>query len=72
MNRQAFFSLNRCLKYTSSIKPVRNYAIPAGTLDVGGIYPPIATPFNKNEDIDYTRLKENMDIWSKIPFKGII
>ena len=47
--------------------------VKAGTpakLDLGGIYPPIATPFDDNEEISYDKLKENLDIWNKIPFRG--
>ena len=39
-------------------------------LDIGGIYPPIATPFSENEDVDYDKLGENLKKYAKIPFKG--
>lgn len=39
-------------------------------LDLGGIYPPIATPFNSDETIAYDKLQANMDIWNRIPFRG--
>ena len=39
-------------------------------LDISGIYPPIATPFNSDESIAYDKLQANMDIWNKIPFRG--
>ena len=39
-------------------------------LDIGGIYPPIATPFSANEDVDYDKLGENLKKYAKIPFKG--
>ncbi|XP_060064537.1 4-hydroxy-2-oxoglutarate aldolase, mitochondrial-like [Ylistrum balloti] len=41
-------------------------------LDVSGIYPPIATPFNEDEKIAYDRLKENLQRWNKIPFRGYV
>lgn len=41
-------------------------------LDISGIYPPIATPFNRKEDIHFEKLKDNVDKWNKIPFKGNI
>ncbi|KAL2089839.1 hypothetical protein ACEWY4_014527 [Coilia grayii] len=44
----------------------------AGKLDIGGVYPPIATPFTEKEDIDYEKLDENIDKYSKIPFKGLV
>ena len=42
----------------------------AGQLNVSGIFPPIPTPFNENEDIDYGELKSNLSKWNKIPFAG--
>ncbi len=39
-------------------------------LDLSGIYPPIPTPFQENEDVDYEKLKVNLDKWNKIPFAG--
>ncbi|XP_062311700.1 4-hydroxy-2-oxoglutarate aldolase, mitochondrial, partial [Osmerus eperlanus] len=41
-------------------------------LDIGGIYPPIATPFSANEDVDYDKLGENLKKYAKIPFKGLV
>lgn len=41
-------------------------------LDVSGMYPPIATPFNKDETIAYDRLAENLQKWNKIPFRGYV
>lgn len=40
------------------------------SLDISGIYPPMATPFNADESIAYDKLKENIEKWNKIPFKG--
>ena len=40
------------------------------SLDISGIYPPIATPFNQDESIAYDKLQHNMDMWNKIPFRG--
>jgi len=42
------------------------------TLDISGIYPPIATPFDEDENISYDHLQENMNAWNKIPFKGYV
>lgn len=44
----------------------------SGRLDVSGIYPPIATPFNKDESIAFDKLTENMQKWNKIPFGGYV
>lgn len=60
----------------------RKYFVPRGPLhfststlkmqlDLSGIYPPIATPFNKDETIAYDKLESNMNIWNKIPFRGL-
>ncbi|XP_042173066.1 4-hydroxy-2-oxoglutarate aldolase, mitochondrial isoform X3 [Oncorhynchus tshawytscha] len=39
-------------------------------VDIGGIYPPIATPFTQKEDVDYQKLDENLQKYAKIPFKA--
>nr|XP_015203329.1 PREDICTED: 4-hydroxy-2-oxoglutarate aldolase, mitochondrial [Lepisosteus oculatus] len=41
-------------------------------LDIRGIYPPIATPFAQNELVDYQKLDENLEKYSKIPFRGLV
>ncbi|CAB3982926.1 4-hydroxy-2-oxoglutarate aldolase, mitochondrial [Paramuricea clavata] len=41
-------------------------------MDISGIFPPIPTPFNKEEEIDYVKLKENVQKWNEIPFKGYV
>ena len=40
------------------------------TLDLSGVYPPIATPFDVDENIDYEKLKFNMEKWNEAPFRG--
>lgn len=40
-------------------------------LDLSGVYPPIATPFDDNENVDYVKLGFNLQRWNDIPFKGI-
>ncbi|PIK61928.1 putative 4-hydroxy-2-oxoglutarate aldolase, mitochondrial isoform X1 [Apostichopus japonicus] len=40
-------------------------------LDLEGIYPPIPTPFDDKEEIDYPALQRNIEKWSKIPFRGL-
>ena len=42
------------------------------SLDISGLYPPIATPFNKDESIAYDKLEDNIQKWNKIPFKGML
>lgn len=41
-------------------------------MDISGIYPPITTPFDKDENIDWASLKQNMDKWNDIPFRGYV
>lgn len=44
----------------------------ARRIDLGGIFPPIPTPFNRDETIAYDKLAQNVAIWSMIPFKGLV
>lgn len=37
-----------------------------------GIYTPIVTPFDANEQINYEYLKHNLDIWGKTDLDGIV
>ncbi|MDY0236390.1 MAG: 4-hydroxy-tetrahydrodipicolinate synthase [Gudongella sp.] len=39
---------------------------------LNGIYTPIVTPFKKNEDIDYEKMKHNLDKWGKTDLDGIV
>ncbi|XP_053472461.1 4-hydroxy-2-oxoglutarate aldolase, mitochondrial [Ictalurus furcatus] len=41
-------------------------------LDIGGIYPPIATPFTQKGNVDYQSLDENLRKYGSIPFKGLV
>ncbi|XP_044154001.1 4-hydroxy-2-oxoglutarate aldolase, mitochondrial-like [Bufo gargarizans] len=41
-------------------------------LDISGIYPPISTPFDEREQVDYDKLEENLQKYSSIPFRGIV
>ena len=40
------------------------------SVDLAGVFPPIVTPFNKNEDLYLEKLRHNVDIWKKKSFKG--
>jgi 4-hydroxy-2-oxoglutarate aldolase len=37
-----------------------------------GIYTPIVTPFKENEEIDYEKMKYNLDKWGKTDLDGIV
>ncbi|KAL4231156.1 4-hydroxy-2-oxoglutarate aldolase [Mactra antiquata] len=41
-------------------------------MDISGIYPPIATPFNADETIAYDKLQQNLERWNQIPFRGYV
>lgn len=53
------------------VRPVASYR-PSVPLSIGGVYPPVATPFKANEDIDYDKLHENMVKWNQLPFRGYV
>lgn len=42
----------------------------SSSLDLSGIFPPIVTPFEDNEEISYGKLTENFSKWNDIPFRG--
>lgn len=37
-----------------------------------GIYTPVVTPFTKNEEIDYGKMKHNLERWGKTDLDGIV
>lgn len=39
---------------------------------LNGIYTPIVTPFQENEEIDYKKMKHNLDKWGKTDLDGIV
>ena len=41
-------------------------------IDLSGIFPPIVTPFQDDEKISYSKLKENFSKWNDVPFRGMI
>lgn len=44
----------------------------AERLNLGGVFPPIPTPFNPDESLAFDKLASNVSKWSKFPFKGQI
>lgn len=68
-----FITLGRTSRTATAVMSVsRLSSTSSGRLDVSGVYPPIATPFNKDESIAFDKLTENMLKWNKIPFGGKI
>lgn len=61
----------RCI-FTSSRTFSRTFSSRTSSLDLSGVYPPIATPFTASEDVDYGSLEENLHKYSQIPFKGLV
>ncbi|NXX63206.1 HOGA1 protein, partial [Scopus umbretta] len=45
---------------------------PGHTLDLGGIFPPLATPFSPTQEVDYTQLEGNLCRYASIPFRGLV
>ncbi|KAK7075617.1 4-hydroxy-2-oxoglutarate aldolase, mitochondrial, partial [Halocaridina rubra] len=41
-------------------------------LELGGIFPPIPTPFNDDESIAYDKLALNVAAYNKVPFRGLV
>ncbi|NXH20638.1 HOGA1 protein, partial [Bucco capensis] len=42
------------------------------TLDLRGIFPPLATPFSPTQEIDYAQLEGNLHRYNNIPFRGLV
>ncbi|XP_038036933.1 4-hydroxy-2-oxoglutarate aldolase, mitochondrial [Anas platyrhynchos] len=45
---------------------------PEPTLDFGGIFPPLATPFSALQEVDYAQLEANLRRYASIPFRGLV
>ncbi|XP_008488643.2 4-hydroxy-2-oxoglutarate aldolase, mitochondrial [Calypte anna] len=41
-------------------------------LDLGGIFPPLVTPFSPMQEVDYARLEGNLRRYASIPFRGLV
>ncbi|XP_023215789.1 4-hydroxy-2-oxoglutarate aldolase, mitochondrial-like [Centruroides sculpturatus] len=41
-------------------------------INISGVYPPIITPFDENEEIAYNHLENNIEKWNKVPFRGLV
>ncbi|NXH95383.1 HOGA1 protein, partial [Pachycephala philippinensis] len=42
------------------------------SLDLGGIFPPLATPFSPSQEVDYAQLEGNLRRYASIPFRGLV
>ncbi|NXG44425.1 HOGA1 protein, partial [Psilopogon haemacephalus] len=45
---------------------------PGHTLDLRGIFPPLATPFSAMLEVDYVQLEGNLRRYASIPFRGLV
>ncbi|NXQ81940.1 HOGA1 protein, partial [Nyctibius grandis] len=45
---------------------------PGHTLDLGGIFPPLSTPFSPMQEVDYAQLEGNLRRYASIPFRGLV
>ncbi|NWI52363.1 HOGA1 protein, partial [Calyptomena viridis] len=45
---------------------------PEPSLDLGGIFPPLATPFSPTQEVDYAQLEGNLSRYASIPFRGLV
>ncbi|XP_056207397.1 4-hydroxy-2-oxoglutarate aldolase, mitochondrial [Falco biarmicus] len=46
--------------------------VPGHTIDLGGIFPPLTTPFSPTQEVDYTQLEGNLCRYASIPFRGLV
>ncbi|NXF93160.1 HOGA1 protein, partial [Eubucco bourcierii] len=45
---------------------------PGHTLDLRGIFPPLATPFSHMQEVDYVQMEGNLQRYARIPFRGLV
>uniref|UniRef100_A0A8C3MX13 4-hydroxy-2-oxoglutarate aldolase, mitochondrial n=1 Tax=Geospiza parvula TaxID=87175 RepID=A0A8C3MX13_GEOPR len=53
----------------------RGLSTPQGSelsFNLGGIFPPLATPFSPTQEVDYGQLEGNLRRYARIPFRGLV
>jgi len=67
-------SRSRVLPTKSGVLPleISRLSSTATNVDLTGIYPPIPTPFEKDESIAWGKLKENLAKWNQIGLRGYL
>ncbi|NXA09508.1 HOGA1 protein, partial [Sapayoa aenigma] len=45
---------------------------PEPSVDLRGIFPPLATPFSPTKEVDYAQLEGNLSRYASIPFRGLV
>jgi len=59
------------LLFNQSRRFLSSEAKKSSAIDLRGVFPPIVTPFNdKDESIDFGKLKENMQKWNDTKVRG--
>lgn len=57
----------------AACRQCRGLSTPQGSepsLNLGGIFPPLATPFSPTQEVDYAQLEGNLRRYASIPFRG--
>lgn len=68
-----YVCLRHCIVATEpSRRTIRTTMSSASRIDLSGILPPIATPFDKDENIRYDFLEDNLKKWDAFPFRGYV
>ena len=57
-------------QFETNLQHIRAMSSSKSPLNISGVYPPIATPFDGNEDISWKKLEQNMNKWNKFDFAG--
>jgi hypothetical protein len=60
----------RCVVVEVERRTNRHYSGTAASVDLSGVFPPITTPFNKDESIAFDKLATNFQHWETVPFQG--
>ncbi|ROT66688.1 putative 4-hydroxy-2-oxoglutarate aldolase, mitochondrial isoform X2 [Penaeus vannamei] len=66
-------ALRVCQRRSLSLSVPRGAAVaPSKRVDLGGVFPPMPTPFNPDESVNYDKFATNIEAWNKAPFKGLV
>ncbi|XP_047488183.1 4-hydroxy-2-oxoglutarate aldolase, mitochondrial-like [Penaeus chinensis] len=66
-------SLRVCQRCPLSLSVLRGTTVtPSKAVDLSGVFPPMPTPFNPNESVNYDKFASNIEAWNKVPFKGLV
>lgn len=64
-----FLQLSTAIFFQAKV-PKMSGATPKRKFRLDGVFPPLPTPFDKDDNIDFNAWKKNVALWEKIPFKG--